>query len=75
MTTAHARPAAAVLSERLVVRTRRSDHQLTAGTTYRIGRDPKSGIIMTDSRVSWRHAELRIDGDGWIIEDLGRSLS
>ena len=71
MTTAHARPAAAVLSERLVVRTRRSDHQLKAGTTYRIGRDPKSDIIMTDSRVSWRHAELRIDGDGWIIEDLG----
>jgi ABC-type multidrug transport system ATPase subunit len=26
---------------------------------------------MTDSRVSWRHGELRVDGDGWIIEDLG----
>jgi ABC transport system ATP-binding/permease protein len=26
---------------------------------------------MTDSRVSWRHGELRIDGVGWIIEDLG----
>ena len=71
MTTAHAHPGAAVLSERLVVRTRRSDHRLQAGTTYRIGRDPKSDIIMTDSRVSWRHAELRIDRDGWIIEDLG----
>ena len=41
------------------------------GTTYRIGRDPKSDIVMTDSRVSWRHAVLRVDGDGWIIEDLG----
>src|SRR5947208_466413 len=70
MTTAYARPAAAVLPG-LVVRTRRSDHRLKAGTTYRIGRDPKSDIIMTDSRVSWRHAELRIDGDGWIIVDLG----
>ena len=40
------------------------------GTTFRIGRDPKSDIVMTDSRVSWRHAELRIDGDVWIIEDL-----
>ncbi len=40
------------------------------GTTFRIGRDPKSDIVLTDSRVSWRHAELRIDGDTWIIEDL-----
>ncbi len=55
----------------LVVRTRRSDHQLTAGTTYHIGRDPKSDIVMTDSRVSWRHGVLRVDGDGWVIEDLG----
>jgi len=70
MMTAYARPAAAVLPN-LVVRTRRSDHQLKTGTTYRIGRDPKSDIIVTDSRVSWRHAELRIDEDGWIIEDLG----
>jgi len=54
-----------------VVRTRRSDHQLQAGTTYAIGRDPKSEIVMTDSRVSWQHAVLRVDGDGWILEDLG----
>ena len=26
---------------------------------------------MTDSRVSWRHGVLRVDGDAWIIEDLG----
>jgi ABC transport system ATP-binding/permease protein len=55
----------------LVVRTRRSDHQLQGGTIYRIGRDPTSDIAMTDSRVSWRHAVLRIDGDAWILEDLG----
>src|SRR5262249_58401584 len=55
----------------LEVRTRRSVHQLTAGTTYRIGRDPKADIVMTDSRVSWRHGELRIEGDAWVIEDLG----
>src|SRR5271166_1368032 len=54
----------------LEVRTRRSVHQLKPGTIYRIGRDPKADIFMTDSRVSWRHAELRIDGDTWIIEDL-----
>ena len=55
----------------LVVRTRRSDHQLQGETVYRVGRDPKSDIVMTDSRVSWRHGVLRIDGDGWILEDLG----
>ena len=54
----------------LEVRTRRSVHQLTPGTTYRIGRDPKGDIVMTDSRVSWQHGELRVDGVGWVIEDL-----
>src|SRR5947208_1614954 len=55
----------------LEVRTRRSVHQLTAGTTYQIGRDPKSDMVMTDSRVSWRHGEMRAEGDAWVIEDLG----
>jgi ABC-type multidrug transport system ATPase subunit/ABC-type multidrug transport system permease subunit len=55
----------------LEVRSRRSVHELSPGTTYSIGRDPKSDIVMTDSRVSWRHAVLRVDGGGWIIEDLG----
>ena len=55
----------------LVVRSRREVHQLKAGTPYYIGRDPKSDIVMTDSRVSWRHGVLRVDGAGWIVEDLG----
>src|SRR5271157_5470619 len=55
----------------LEVRTVRSVHRMKPGTTYRIGRDPKSDIVMTDSRVSWRHAVLRVDGDAWIVEDLG----
>ncbi len=49
----------------------RSVHRMKPGTIYRIGRDPKSDIVMTDSRVSWRHGVLRVDGDSWIIEDLG----
>ena len=49
----------------------RSVHRMKPGTTYRIGRDPKSDIVMTDSRVSWQHAVLRVDGDAWIVEDLG----
>ncbi|MFY9930403.1 MAG: FHA domain-containing protein, partial [Streptosporangiaceae bacterium] len=55
----------------LLVRTRRSDHQMQAGTTYSIGRDPKSDIVMTDSRVSWRHGVLRVDGEQWVFEDIG----
>ena len=55
----------------LVVRTRQSDHRLQAGTAYRLGRDPDSDIVMSDSRVSWRHAVLRHEQDTWILEDVG----
>jgi ABC-type multidrug transport system ATPase subunit len=55
----------------LVVRTQGSNHQLQGRTTYRIGRDPQSDIVMTDPRVSWRHGVLRVDGDAWVLEDLG----
>jgi ABC transport system ATP-binding/permease protein len=54
----------------LVVRTRRAAHTLHGGTTYRIGRDPGSDIAMSDSRVSWKHGVLRVDGDRWVLEDL-----
>jgi ABC-type multidrug transport system ATPase subunit len=26
---------------------------------------------MTDSRVSWQHGKIRVEGDVWVIEDLG----
>jgi ABC-type multidrug transport system ATPase subunit/pSer/pThr/pTyr-binding forkhead associated (FHA) protein len=55
----------------LLVRTRRSDHRLDSGTEYRIGRDPAADIVLTDARVSWRHAILRADGQAWVLEDLG----
>ncbi len=55
----------------LVVRTRQSDHRLQAGTAYRLGRDPDSDIVLSDSRVSWRHAVLRHDQGTWIFEDVG----
>jgi ABC transport system ATP-binding/permease protein len=55
----------------LVVRTQRSEHTLSGGTTYRVGRDPKSDIVVSDSRVSWRHGVLRTEGDGWVFEDVG----
>jgi ABC transport system ATP-binding/permease protein len=55
----------------LLVRTRHSEHRLDSGTEYRIGRDQAADIVLTDSRVSWRHAILRTDGHSWVLEDLG----
>ena len=36
----------------LLVRTRSAERTLHGGSTYRIGRDPKSDIVVADSRVS-----------------------
>jgi pSer/pThr/pTyr-binding forkhead associated (FHA) protein len=55
----------------LVVKTRSSERTLYGGSSYRIGRDPKSDIVMADSRVSWRHGVLRVEGNGWLLEDVG----
>ncbi|HUY45078.1 MAG TPA: FHA domain-containing protein [Streptosporangiaceae bacterium] len=55
----------------LVVKTQGSDQTLHAGSQYRVGRDPQSDIVVSDSRVSWRHAVLRVDRDAWILEDAG----
>ncbi|MBV9446089.1 MAG: FHA domain-containing protein [Streptosporangiaceae bacterium] len=60
-----------VVAPDLVVRTRRSDHKFREGRAYRIGRDPESDIVMTDSRVSWKHGVLRVEGEGWVLEDAG----
>src|ERR1700676_3835389 len=55
----------------LVVKTPGSDQTLQAGSSYRIGRDPQSDIVVTDSRVSWHHAVLQLDRNAWIFEDFG----
>jgi len=44
---------------------------LQAGPSYRIGRDPESDIVVVDPRVSWLHAVLRREADGWLLEDSG----
>jgi hypothetical protein len=36
-----------------------------------IGRLPECGIVLQDSNVSRRHAELRRDGEGVVLTDLG----
>ena len=55
----------------LVVKTQGSDQTLRAGSQYRVGRDPRSDIVINDSRVSWQHAVLRVDRDAWVLEDAG----
>ena len=55
----------------LVVKTQGTDQTLRAGSEYRVGRDPASDIVISDSRVSWQHAVLRVDGQAWILEDSG----
>ena len=36
-----------------------------------IGRMSTSGVVLSDPNVSRRHAELRKDGDRWVLVDLG----
>src|SRR5713101_4454412 len=55
----------------LLVRTPDAERSLSAGRSYYIGRDPQSDIVVNDSRVSWRHAVLRQDGNTWLLEDVG----
>jgi ABC transport system ATP-binding/permease protein len=55
----------------IVVRTQGSDRSLQAGPAYSIGRNPESDIVVDESRVSWRHAVLRLEGNTWLLEDLG----
>ena len=55
----------------IVVRTQGSDRSLQAGPAYSIGRNPESDIVVDESRVSWRHAVLRLEGTTWLLEDAG----
>src|SRR5271165_909889 len=68
---ASAGPAGASAVPALVVRTRSAEQTLRGEMAYRIGRDPKSDIVVDDSRVSWRHCVLRLEGNGWLLEDVG----
>ncbi len=55
----------------LVIRTHGSDQRLHAGHSYTVGRDPDADIVVADSRVSWRHAVVRLDQGAWVFEDVG----
>src|SRR5215469_6599277 len=64
-------PARSPAGSVLLVRTPDAERSLTAGRSYYVGRDPQSDIVVNDSRVSWRHAILRQDGNTWLLEDVG----
>jgi ABC transport system ATP-binding/permease protein len=49
------------------------ERTLHAGRSYSVGRDPQADIVIPDARVSWRHAVIRSDQGGWILEDAGSS--
>ena len=40
-------------------------------TVFTIGRAPDSDLPLGDITVSWHHAELRHDGQAWVLVDLG----
>jgi cytochrome P450 / NADPH-cytochrome P450 reductase len=55
----------------LVVRTQGSDRSLPPGPSYLVGRDPECDIVITDARVSWQHAVLRLEDGRWVLADNG----
>lgn len=40
-------------------------------TVFTIGRSPESDLPLGDITVSWHHAELRRDGQAWVLVDVG----
>lgn len=38
-----------------------------------VGRDPEADVVIDNPSVSRNHAEIRREGDGWVLEDLGSS--
>ncbi|MFB7812034.1 FHA domain-containing protein [Streptomyces virginiae] len=44
---------------------------LDPSRSYSLGRDPQGDVVIDDARVSWRHATIAWNGQGWGIEDHG----
>lgn len=40
-------------------------------TVFSIGRSPDCDLPLGDMTVSWHHAELRRDGQSWVLVDVG----
>jgi hypothetical protein len=49
-----------------------NDERFTLGElTVTVGRHPDSTMVLADPNVSRNHAEIRPQGDGYVLEDLG----
>ncbi|THA78756.1 FHA domain-containing protein [Streptomyces sp. A0592] len=44
---------------------------LDPSRSYSLGRDPQGDMVIDDARVSWRHATIAWNGQGWGLEDHG----
>jgi cytochrome P450 len=55
----------------LTVRTGTTERILPPGHSYLVGRDPECDIVITDARVSWRHAVFGLAGGRWVLADNG----
>ena len=60
-----------VADAELVVQAEGTSRTLRPGSAYRVGRDPSSDLVLSDSRVSWQHAMIRAENGVWLVEDGG----
>jgi hypothetical protein len=65
------RPLAAVAPARRALLVGAGKRVVLDGTALLVGRSRECDIRIDDPNVSRRHAELRYDGEGWTIVDLG----
>ncbi|MCC7363901.1 MAG: FHA domain-containing protein [Dehalococcoidia bacterium] len=47
------------------------DLPIRAGQALLAGRDAAASVRLSDPRASRRHVEIMLDGNGWIVRDLG----
>jgi ABC-type multidrug transport system ATPase subunit/pSer/pThr/pTyr-binding forkhead associated (FHA) protein len=55
----------------LVLETESDFRVMSPSREYQIGRDPLGDVVLTDPRVSWHHAVLRVSGGHWTLDDVG----
>lgn len=55
----------------LVVKAGGTEKTLRAGSSYRVGRDPRSDIAVNDNRVSWNHVVVEAKRGAWYAQDCG----
>lgn len=59
------------MASEIWVRLQQQTLTFTGGREIQLGRDPAADVHTDNPLVSRRHAQLRPEGDGWVLEDLG----